>query len=300
MRICRFHLPEVGARLGAVVGNDVYDLTASGRPELASLEALLSAFDALGRRASEWLAEQATRQPRVAAFATLERPPEPSHPHLLKPLDTQEVWAAGVTYSRSRCAREEESHKSGIYDRVYAAARPEIFFKATPNRTVGPFEPVRVRSDSRWCVPEPELAVVLTPRLRPVGYTIGNDVSARDIEGENPLYLPQAKIYQGCCAIGPCIVLQDEFDIAQPAAIGCTIYRGSNIAFQGQTCTDQMVRPLGELIAYLGRSNEFPAGAILLTGTGIVPPDDFSLQAGDRVHISIAGIGTLANPVDRG
>jgi len=299
MRICRFFLPGEGARLGAVLGDDVCDLTASGRPEFASLEALLCAWDVLGEGAAEWLAEQAAHQPRLASYRALERPAEATGAYLLRPTDAQEIWAAGVTYYRSRHAREEESHGSGIYDRVYAAARPEIFFKATPNRTAGPFEPVRVRSDSRWCVPEPELALVLTPQLKLAGYTIGNDMSARDIEGENPLYLPQAKIHRGCCALGPCIVLPDEFDIEQPATIACAVYRGGRIAFEGETRTDQMVRLTSELIAYLGRDNEFPSGAVLLTGTGIVPPDSFCLQVGDRVEIRIDRIGALVNPVER-
>ena len=299
MRICRFHLPGAGVRLGAVVGDDVYDLTATGRVELATLEAFLRACDALAGPPSAWLWVQIAGLPRLCSYSSLERGPSPDQPHLLKPLDTQEVWGAGVTYYRSRTAREEESGGSGVYERVYRAERPEIFFKATPSRTVGPFEAVRVRSDSRWCVPEAELAVVLSPKLEPIGYTVGNDVSARDIEGENPLYLPQAKIHAACCAVGPCITLRDEFETGEPASITCTIQREGTIAFQGETRTDQMKRGLAELIAYLGRDNLFPTGAALLTGTGIVPPDEFCLQAGDWVEITIERIGTLRNPVAR-
>jgi 2-dehydro-3-deoxy-D-arabinonate dehydratase len=300
LRICRFHLPRAGPRLGAIVEDDVFDLTASGRAELATLEAFLAASDTLAAPPSAWLSAQLAGLPRLCSYHALQRPPGPDHPHLLKPLDNQEVWAAGVTYFRSRTAREEESHGSGIYERVYVAERPEIFFKATPSRTVGPFEPVRVRSDSRWSVPEAELALVLSPQLRLIGYTAANDVTARDIEGENPLYLPQAKIYAACCAVGPCITLADSFEAAKPAAITCAIRRAGVTIFHGETRTDRIRRPLAGLIAYLGRDNLFPAGALLLTGTGIVPPDDVSLQAGDSVEITIERIGTLLNPVERG
>ena len=300
MRICRFYRPGAGARLGAVVGDGVYDLTASGQAELASMAAFLEACDAQADRPSRWLAPLVEGLPLAGAYRALERPPDPGLPHLLKPLDSQEVWGAGVTYYRSRVAREEESHGSGIYDRVYSAVRPEIFFKATPSRTVGPFQPVRMRADSHWCVPEPELTLVLTPRLRLVGYTIGNDMSSRDIEGENPLYLPQAKTHAACCAVGPCITLADEFETGAPAAIACTVRRGQAVVFQGETDTGQIKRPLSELIAYLGRDNLFPEGVALLTGTGIVPGDDFGLRAGDWVEIAIERIGTLLNPVERG
>ena len=297
MRIIRFYRPPAGAHLGAVIGDDVYDLAASGLSELSSLEAFLRACDAHPEPPSQWLANLLAGQRRVCSYHSLERPPDLDHAHLLKPLDTQEVWGAGVTYYRSRSAREEESHGSGIYDRVYTAARPELFFKATPSRTVGPWEAIHVRSDTRWCVPEPELTLVLTPQLKVVGYTVGNDVSARDIEGENPLYLPQAKIHAACCAVGPCITLADEFEAGKPATITCTIRRAGTVTFRGQTCCDQIARPLADLVTYLGRDNVFPTGAALLTGTGIIPPNDFCLQVGDQVEIEIERIGLLANPV---
>jgi 2-dehydro-3-deoxy-D-arabinonate dehydratase len=219
---------------------------------------------------------------------------------LLSPIDQQEVWAAGVTYLRSKTAREEESASAGgasFYDRVYTAARPELFFKATAARIVGPGQPIRARADSRWTVPEPELALVISPDMRIVGYTIGNDVSARDIEGENPLYLPQAKVYKQSCALGPCITLAAAMPPRESVRIRLAVRRGDAIAFEGEIGLDRMARPLEELVDWLGRENEFPDGAILLTGTGVVPPDDFTLLAGDVVSISIDGIGTLSNPV---
>ena len=220
---------------------------------------------------------------------------------LLPPIDNQEVWAAGVTYKRSQTARMEESETSAdCYDRVYQSARPEIFLKATPNRVSGPGQPVRIRADSKWDVPEPELALVLNSRLELVGFTIGNDVSSRDIEGENPLYLPQAKVYNQCCGLGPYIVLASS--VADPSAleISLSIERDGNNAFQGETSISEMARSFDDLLGWLGRENSFPNGAFLLTGTGIVPDSDFTLQGGDLVHISISGIGTLSNPVVRG
>ena len=220
---------------------------------------------------------------------------------ILPPLDAQEVWGAGVTYERSKVARQEESEgAASFYDLVYKASRPELFFKATPSRVVGPGEPIRVRADSRWSVPEPELAMVLSPALKLVGFTIGNDVSARDIEGENPLYLPQAKVYQASCALGPCITLAPAMPPRASIGIQLDIERDGRRVFHGETSVARMARKLEDLIDWLGRENSFPDGVILLTGTGIVPPDDFSLEAGDRVSISIDGIGTLTNPVARG
>ena len=216
----------------------------------------------------------------------------------LAPIDRQEVWAAGVTYKRSQVARMEESETGAThYDRVYTAKRPELFFKATPHRVVGPNQPIRVRNDSRWTVPEPELALVISPDLELVGYTIGNDMSARDIEGENPLYLPQAKLYDDCCALGPTVLLADQpLNLAETKII-LRIRRGTTEVFADETNLGQMARSFDELIDWLGNDNSFPHGVILLTGTGIVPPDQFTLQSGDVVTIEISGIGSLANPV---
>jgi 2-dehydro-3-deoxy-D-arabinonate dehydratase len=220
---------------------------------------------------------------------------------VLAPLDDQEVWGAGVTYERSKIAREHESDQAAaLYDRVYTADRPELFFKATPNRVVGTREPIRVRRDSNWCVPEPELALVLSPSLRLLGFTIGNDVSARDIEGENPLYLPQAKVYDSCCALGPAVTLAAAMPARDEIRIRMELERDGIMIHAGQTSIARMARRFEDLIDWLGRDNSFPSGVILLTGTGIVPPDDFKLQPGDVVRITIDGIGTLENPVIQG
>ncbi len=220
---------------------------------------------------------------------------------LLPPIDSQEVWGAGVTYFRSKIARQEESKSGGsFYDLVYTADRPELFFKSTPHRTVGPNQAVRVRKDTRWCVPEPELALVFAANMELVGVTVGNDMSARDIEGENPLYLPQAKLYDGCCALGPGIVPVSALPARESTMIRVLIERGGQPVVDDTTTLDKMKRTFDELAGWLGRDNSFPTGVILLTGTGIVPPDEFSLEAGDMVKISISGIGTLATPVVRG
>jgi 2-dehydro-3-deoxy-D-arabinonate dehydratase len=217
---------------------------------------------------------------------------------LLPPVDRQEVWAAGVTYRRSKVAREEESVGAAqFYDKVYTADRPELFLKATPDRVVGPDAPIRVRRDSKWSVPEPELTLVVSPDLRIVGYTIGNDVSSRDIEGENPLYLPQAKIYHGSCAVGPVVTLARAMPRPEEVTIRLVVRRGSKIAYDGSTSLTAMARTPEGLVDWLGRENHFPNGERLITGTGIVPPDDFTLNTGDVVEITITGIGTLSNPV---
>lgn len=220
---------------------------------------------------------------------------------ILPPIDRQEVWAAGVTYKRSQVARMEESESGAShYDRVYSADRPELFFKSTPQRVVGPGEPVRVRADSRWTVPEPELTLVITPAKKVVAFTIGNDMSARDIEGENPLYLPQAKVYDQCCAIGPYVLLPEKPVAREDLKISLVIERNGRVINQDQTNAGQMARGFDELAGWLGREYDLPDGAMLLTGTGIVPPDDLSLEDGDLVSITIAGIGTLTNPVVKG
>jgi 2-dehydro-3-deoxy-D-arabinonate dehydratase len=221
---------------------------------------------------------------------------------LLAPAEDHEVWAAGVTYKRSKVAREEESAGSGasrFYDLVYTAPRPELFFKAPARRVVGPGGEVRIRRDARWSVPEPELALVLSPSLKVVGYTIGNDMSSRDIEGENPLYLPQAKIYDGACALGPVITLAGCLPPPEETTIHLSVSRDGRAVFEGSTHLGMMKRSFEELVGWLGKETTFPGGAILLTGTGVVPPDDFTLAAGDEVTIEIAGIGRLVNRVAR-
>lgn len=217
---------------------------------------------------------------------------------LLAPIDAQEVWAAGVTYKRSKIAREEESVGAAqFYDKVYSAPRPELFLKATPNRVSHPGDPIRVRRDAKWSVPEPELTLAISPDLRIVGYTVGNDMSARDIEGENPLYLPQAKIYKQSCSVGPLVTLAKSMPALAGVEIKLVIRRNKAVAFEGATTLAQLSRTPESLVEWLGKENAFPDGALLLTGTGIVPPDEFTLKPGDAVSISITGIGTLSNPV---
>jgi 2-dehydro-3-deoxy-D-arabinonate dehydratase len=214
------------------------------------------------------------------------------------PIQSQEVWAAGVTYQRSLEARTDEAVSSDPYDRVYTAERPELFFKATAGRVRGPGQAVFIRSDSTWDVPEPELAVICNSRLEVVGYTIGNDISSRSIEGENPLYLPQAKVFDGCCALGPAVALAWDYSPSD-RKIALEIFRNGSVIFRSETSTSAMRRSIPELVDYLGRNQRFDAGCILLTGTGIVPPSDFSLEQGDEVTIRIDGIGALKNPIQR-
>lgn len=235
-------------------------------------------------------------------FAAMKKAPpsrEFSETDILAPIENQEVWASGVTYYRSRTARMEESKDAGggnFYDRVYSAERPELFFKATGRRVVGHGDKVRIRSDAKWSVPEPELTLVLSRSGKITGYTIGNDMSSRDIEGENPLYLPQAKVYDGSCAIGPCILTRPD-PLPKDVQIEITILRDGNTVFSGKTALTEIKRELQSLVDYLYRDNSFPSGSLLMTGTGIVPPDSFTLHSGDQIHISIDQIGTLSNRV---
>jgi 2-dehydro-3-deoxy-D-arabinonate dehydratase len=286
-RICRYWRPEIGPTLGIVLEERVYDLAVAD-PRRFTSDLGVHLRDA---------AERAQGLIGIP-YEALDTAPDPARPHLLAPITKQEVWAAGVTYLRSREARMEESAGGGsFYDKVYTAARPEIFLKATPHRVAGPNEAIRIRHDSRWNVPEPELALVVNATGRLVAFTIGNDVSSRDIEGENPLYLPQAKVYMKSCALGP--VLRTVDSVADPRAleIRLTIRRGGGVAFDGATSIAQMKRSFDDLLEYLLREQEFPHGVILLTGTGLVPPDDFTLAHGDVVEIAVSGIGTLRNPV---
>lgn len=218
---------------------------------------------------------------------------------ILAPIQSQEVWASGVTYYRSRSARIEESKDAGggdFYDRVYSAPRPELFFKATGRRVVGPDGKVQIRSDANWSVPEPEMTLLISPKGKIVGYTIGNDMSSRDIEGENPLYLPQAKVYDRSCALGPCILLSPD-PLPAATSIEIRILRNGETAFHGTTSLTELKRDPETLVSFLYRDNSFPDGCFLMTGTGIVPPDSFTLASGDRIQITIEPIGTLSNEV---
>ena len=238
--------------------------------------------------------QNALKGPRVTAGSPLANPES-----LLAPIGKQEVWAAGVTYYRSRDARMEESKSAGggdFYDRVYRAERPELFFKSSAHRVVGYGGKVAIRSDASWSVPEPELTLMISPKGKITGYTIGNDMSSRDIEGENPLYLPQAKVYHRSCALGPGILVSSS-PLPPSTEIRLSIVRAGEAVFSGATTLASLKRNPADLAAYLYRDNSFPDGCFLLTGTGIVPPDSFTLQNGDAIQIAIDGIGTLANVV---
>lgn len=218
---------------------------------------------------------------------------------ILPPIGSQEVWASGVTYFRSRTARMEESNEEegGPYDRVYNAERPELFFKSLPHRVVGHEAPVRIRKDSTWNVPEPELTLMINSDAQIVGYTLGNDMSSRSIEGENPLYLPQAKMYEGSTALGPCLWVPDHIDL-NSCTLQLDIIRGEETAFEGKVKLSQIKRSLQELVDFLYREMRFPNGCMLMTGTGIVPGNDFTLQSGDIIHIFMEQIGRLTNVVE--
>jgi len=218
---------------------------------------------------------------------------------ILAPAAGQEVWGAGVTYDRSRTARIDESQDAGgagFYDRVYEAPRPELFFKAAGWRMRGPGQPVRIRGDARWTVPEPELALCINARGEIIGYTIGDDLTARDIEAENPLYLPQAKTYDGSCALGPALLVREK-PLSPQTTIELRVVREAETVFEGSTALARMRRTPEELVAYLYRETSFPLGCVLLTGTGIVPPADFALRTGDAIEIHVPPIGTLRSPV---
>ncbi|MFO0868422.1 MAG: fumarylacetoacetate hydrolase family protein [Pirellulales bacterium] len=268
-------------RVGQVVGDQIIPLDSQGGT--LTLAQVLEAASPAQRAAELAVPSQAVPLASVT---------------LLPPIDQQEVWAAGVTYKRSRSARMEESAAAAsCYDRVYVSPRPELFFKANPHRVSGPGQPLRIRADATWNVPEPEFTLVLDSRLRLVGFTVGNDMSSRDIEGENPLYLPQAKVYNQCCGLGPWVTLAEAMPPRETIGIALAIRRGGSVVYEGQTSVAQLARTLEDLIGWLGRDNSFPHGAFLLTGTGIVPDSTFTLQPGDEVSISIDGIGTLTNPI---
>jgi 2-dehydro-3-deoxy-D-arabinonate dehydratase len=282
MKLCRFKQRDDEVRIGFVADHSTLaDLTPAG---ITRLQPLMESDDALAQL--NRINPQSL--PRVAMADV----------QFCAPVEQQEVWAAGVTYLRSKTARMEESDFSATaYDRVYAAERPEIFFKSLAEKVVPAGEPVGIRRDARWNVPEPELALVLNSRGKIVGHTIGNDMSSRDIEGENLLYLPQAKTYHRSCALGPWITLGTPEAAARDWKIRIAIRRGGQEVFSGETSVGQIKRGFDELAGFLFRSQVFPHGAVLLTGTGIVPADTFTLQEKDVVRIEITGIGVLENPV---
>jgi 2-dehydro-3-deoxy-D-arabinonate dehydratase len=288
LKLCRFetHGQE---RVGILEDKFVLDLTGSQPGIFSNMDTILAQ----------------AREKNLPVRALIEKYAKDAHRFKLEenslriPLVPDEIWGAGVTYLRSREAREVETRTKGLYDYVYSAERPEIFLKGSGKRCVGPGEPISIRSDSEWSVPEPELAPVLDWDANVIGYTIANDVSARDIEGQNPLYLPQAKIFTRCCAIGPVISFEDEIPNPHSLQIEMKIIRAGKSVFEGQINTSQMKRKISELIRFLKRDNVFFGCIIFMTGTGIVPPDDFSLKHGDVVKIEIEKIGMLRNPVQK-
>ncbi len=284
MNIAKFNDPKTGPHVAIVDGDRLVPLHLT--KELPSLADIISASDPIGA------AESLERAPAIAADESIA---------WLPPIDHQEIWAAGVTYKRSQTARMEESEAAAsCYDRVYQADRPELFFKATPHRTSGHGQALRIRKDATWNVPEPEVTLVLSRDLNIVGLTIGNDMSSRDIEGENPLYLPQAKCYNACAGLGPWVTLYRELPPVSSMKIDLKIHRAGEIVFDQQTSAAEMARTFADLVSWLGRDNDFPHGAFLMTGTGIVPTSDFTLAPGDVVKITIDGVGTLSNPIVQG
>lgn len=281
MKLCRFQQKDQ-IRIGLFSDDgSIIDLSAAGVTEFTPL---LEREDL----ASQLRSLAAQNLPRISRKEV----------QLLAPVERQEVWAVGVTYLRSKKARMEESDFSATaYDKVYDAPRPELFFKSLPEKVVGPGATVGIRRDATWNVPEPELALVLNSTGKLVGYTIGNDMSSRDIEGENLLYLPQAKIYDRACALGPCIVVGSSEVEVRGWTISVQISRDSTVVFSGDTSVSRIKRTFNEMAEYLFRSQTFPRGAVLLTGTGVVPGDDFTLQECDEVRIEISGIGVLENSV---
>lgn len=281
-RLCRFRIADAPPRIGAATTDgQIVDLSAAGIDTLATI---LEADDPAAACA--------------AARAAADRWHAADSVRLLPPVERHEVWAAGVTYLRSKTARMEESDFSATaYDRVYDAPRPEIFFKSLGEKVVGPDDLVGIRRDARWNVPEPELALVMNSRGRVAGLTVGNDMSSRDIEGENLLYLPQAKVYDRSCSLGPWILLGADEPTCRGWKIGITITREDREVFSGSTGIDQIKRTFPDLVEHLWRSQHFPHGVVLLTGTGVVPDESFTLAAGDHLSITVSGIGTLKNTV---
>ncbi len=314
MKLIQFHLPNLGKRVGIVTREaEVIDVTSEDSPnvleilalahrEQVSLGVILADIQEkvatptpiqLHSRPEE---EHATTEPDGLTLKKLDVAPAENVPHLLAPIDSPEVWGCGVTYKRSADMRDDDSDQD-IYSRVYYADRPEIFFKGTPSRCVGPNGFIGIRSDSTLTATEPELAYVLGADGEIIGYTLCNDVSAWDIERDNPLYLPQSKVFYGCCALGPMFVTPSEVDDPYNLDMTCTVLRGDEVIYEGSVNTSQINWKFEQLTEFLMRDNPIPFGTIVSTGTGIIVPNDLPLAAGDVVKIEIDGFGTLSNPV---
>ena len=299
MKLCQFFVPDKGKRVGVVIEDRVLDITAP-RAGITSVTDLIAAAGTAARLESRVraLAQQARTMIR---WPSLDRAPSPRRPHFLAPLDPPEVWGAGITYHRSREYYEahtgEGGRTKGIYDFVYESERPELFFKASAARTAGPNAPIAVRGDSTLTAVEPELALVLGRDGAIVAYTIGNDLSAWDIERANPLFLPQSKVFDGCFACGPVLVTAGEIGDPHALELSCAIQRGGRTIYEGRVNTKEMKRHCVELVEWLCRYNACPPGTVLSTGTGILVPDEYALADGDVVEITLERVGTLRNPV---
>lgn len=286
MKVIRFSKKNKQNQLAVITGdNKIFELTA------ASFQDVINKAESEGKSCSQIIEEEIKgKQPIDSALTDLD---------LLAPIVSEEIWAAGVTYLKSKEARNREAkvEEDSFYDKVYDADRPEIFLKSTARRLIGPNEPVGIRTDSNWQIPEPELALVVKANGDIVGYTIGNDMSSRDIEGANPLYLPQAKMWKNSCSVGPAILLAETVDDPYNLDIECRIKREGEWVFRGNANTSMLKRSYDELVSYLIKDNDIPDGTTLLTGTCIIPDDSFTLQEGDVVEIEISSIGVLRNPV---
>ncbi len=294
MKLVQFRTPDRPIRIGRVEENTVVDIT-NERAGLRSVLDALRQAEGAGTLLEDVVREHAGRGPGYK-LSELDIVPQPGKPHLLMPVFSPEVWGCGVTYKRSADAREDDAEgQGGFYDRAYSAERPEVFFKTTTARCMGPNDYMGIRRDSSYTAPEPELALILDSSGKVHGFTCANDVSAWDIERENPLYLPQSKTFDGCCCLGPCITTREEIADPKNLQVTCTITRDGTTLFSGETNTSHMKRNVPELIEYLTRSNPIPCGTVLMTGTGIIMPEDVTMKPSDIVEITMERIGTLRN-----
>jgi 2-dehydro-3-deoxy-D-arabinonate dehydratase len=298
MKLLQFYLPEEGIRAGALRYGKVLDLT-SAEPAISSILDLFSEAGRQKKAPRQFIHELTSRRSFSSYdYQSLDISINADRPHLLAPIFAPEVWAFGVTYKKSAKERDKDGGgQKGIYESVYASSRPECFFKATPSRCVGPHDYICIRSDSVQTAPEPELAYILGENRKILGFTICNDVSAWDIERDNPLYLPQSKIYSGCCALGPVIVTPEELSDPFNLEITCRIIRNQKILYRDSVCTSRLNRGFDEMSKSLCLDNPIPFGSVVSTGTGIIIPNDHHLEGGDLVEIEIEGIGKLTNPV---
>ncbi len=296
MRLIQFFVPELGKRVGIVEGEKVVDITEIAPSTLTLIEQAIAKKRSLEEEAREALEEAKSQNAQTFGFSVFQNSPEPDKPHLLLPIDAAEIWGAGVTYKRSAEERDADS-QTDIYTRVYFSDRPELFFKATLHRCAPPFGEIAIRSDSEFTAVEAEVAVVIGIDNQPVAFTLCNDVSAWDIERLNPLYLPQSKIYAGCCSFGPMLVTPEQIGDPYAITVKCRVIRDGRVIFEGEANTSQLSRRYEELISFLRRDNPIPVGTVLTTGTGIMPPPEAALRDGDIVEIESPQIGKLVNRV---